>query len=204
MYPFRENTPEHRPGRAVCVHFSSYRTTLREDFQKRCGYCDDSDLLRIRSFAIDHFIPQNPVGFSHTIPPNDYYNLVYACSYCNTYKTNKWPTLDAAISNDGTIGFIKPTEQDYTDRFQRSKEGRIIPVDNTDTVANYIRSELKLWLPIHERMWKLEKVKKLNNDITNALASMDDGDLKTELQAIHYQVLLILTEIQDSIFIANE
>lgn len=204
MYPFRENTPEHRPGRAVCVHFSAYRTTLREDFKMRCGYCDDSDLLRIRSFTIDHFVPQNPVGFTHSIPSNDYYNLVYACSYCNTYKTNKWPTLNSSVPNDGVQGFIKPTDQEYTNRFKRSKEGRIIPSDSHDEVANYIKSELKLWLPIHERMWKLEKVKALNEKIKTALASMTDGKLKEELEGVHYQVLLLLTGIQDSIFMANE
>lgn len=204
MHLFRYDTPEHRPGRAICVHFTSYRSTLREDFKMRCGYCDDSDLLRIRSFAIDHFVPQNPIGFTHAIPPNDYYNLVYACNYCNTYKTNKWPTLNPAIPNDGIKGFIKPTEQEYSNRFKRSKEGRIIPVDDTDTVANYIKSELKLWLPIHERMWKLEKVKKLNRDIKVALSQMEDGDLKTELEYIHYEILLVLDNIQDSIFVANE
>lgn len=204
MYPFRITTPNHRPNRAVCDHYSSYRKTLREDFGNRCGYCDSSDLIRIRSYAIDHFIPQNPVGFTHTIAPNNYYNLIYACNYCNTYKSNKWPTLDPNNPNDGTEGFVKPTTVDYTSRFKRSKEGRILPNTDTDSVAKYIINELKLWLPVHERMWKLEKIRLLESKIKTALKNIPDGELKTEILDIHYKVLLMLTEIQDSIYKDNE
>ncbi|AEA45007.1 HNH endonuclease [Fluviicola taffensis] len=204
MYPFRIKTPEHRPDRAVCDHYSSYRTTLREDFENRCGYCDSLDLIRIRSFAIDHFIPQKPKDFTHTVPPNDYYNLIYACNYCNTYKSNKWPTKDASHPNDGKEGFIKPTIDDYKSRFNRSKEGRIIPVNEGDLVAKYIIDELKLWLPVHELMWKLEKLKSQNDKINSALEKITDETLRSEVQGVHYQVLLMLNQIQDSIFKENE
>lgn len=204
MYPFRLNTPKHRLDRAECEHYSSYKRTLREDFKNRCGYCDSLDLIRIKSYAIDHFVPQNPKDFTHSIKPNNYYNLIYACNYCNTYKSNKWPTKNPDEPNDGKFGFIKPTIDDYKSRFIRSKEGRILPLDTTDSVAQYIIDELKLWLPIHELMWKLEKLKSLNNDIRSALVNVTEPTLKTEIQAIHYQVLLMLDEIQDSILNENE
>ena len=67
MPVFRELTPNRRPDRKECKHYRSYRKTLREDFNNRCGYCDDSDRLRIRSFTIDHFVPQNPKDFRQMI-----------------------------------------------------------------------------------------------------------------------------------------
>lgn len=204
MYPFRKITPKHKVDRAECKHYSSYRDSLREDFTNRCGYCDSLDLIRIRSYAIDHFIPQNPKDFSHSIPPNNYYNLIYACNYCNTYKSNKWPTKDPDKPNDGAVGFIKPTSDEYKERFKRSKEGRILPADNNDNVAKYIIDELKLWLPVHELMWKFETLKSLNNELKSALIKVTDAVLKSEIQQVHYHVLQMLVEIQDSIYKENE
>jgi hypothetical protein len=102
------------------------------------------------------------------------------------------------------MGFIKPTVDDYKSRFIRSKEGRILPFDAQDSVAHYIIDELKLWLPVHELMWKLEKLKSLNNDIRSALENVTEPNLKIEIQAVHYQILLMLVEIQDSILKENE
>src|SRR5688500_7845216 len=119
MYPFKDATPKRRIDREECVHYESYRKTLREDFLSRCGYCGDIDVLRIRSFTIDHFVPQKPKNFSHTILANNYYNLVYSCRYCNSAKTNKWPTNDPALPNDGKVGFVEPTLELYTGMYQR-------------------------------------------------------------------------------------
>ena len=200
---FRNSTPIRRPNRIVCKHYSSYLVTLRADFNQRCGYCDDLDRLRIRSFTIDHFVPQNPDSFTHSISPNYYYNLVYACRYCNGAKTNKWPTKDGTIHNDGKIGFIDPVNDTYTKLFKRSKLGKIIPSKKSE-LAEYIIEELNLWLPIHERMWKLERLKQLNNQIKSRLSSFMDQELKNELKALHYQVLVELDAIQESIFVENE
>jgi len=204
MHPFRETTPIRRANRAECQHYSTYLKTLREDFKERCGYCDDSDTLRIRSYTIDHFVPQNPSGFAHTIKSNYYYNLVYACRYCNSAKTNKWPSLDATIHHNGKEGFIDPIEEDYTKLYKRSKTGKITPSDDTNDLAIHIIDELKLWLPIHERMWKLEKINKLNDLVENKINKVEDGELKTQLEQLHYQLLKSWKKIQESIFVENE
>ena len=204
MHPFRETTPTRRPERAECKYYNSYLKTLREDFQERCGYCDDSDRLRIRSYTIDHFIPQNPKGFIHDIKPNNYYNLVYACRYCNSAKTNKWPTKNHKVHNDGKMGFIDPVEKEYTDFYKRSNKGKIEPVDDKNVLAHHIIEELKLWLPIHERMWKLEKIKKLNELIQSKLDNVEAGEYKIELEQLHYQILKVWIKIQDSVFVENE
>ena len=204
MRPFREKTPTRRPGRTVCKHYTSYIDTLREDFNERCGYCDDSDRLRIRSYTIDHFVPQNPKDFSHNIEPNFYYNLVYSCRYCNAAKTNKWPTKDAKIHHNGKEGFIDPIEIEYTGLFKRWIDGHIIPAEEENILANHILSELRLWFPIHERMWKLEKIINLNRQIRIRLSNMKKGEIKDQLEKLHYEVYKIMDEIMESIFVENE
>lgn len=200
---FRKDTPSRRQDRNECKHYTSYKKTLKEDFNHRCGYCDDTDFQKVRNFTIDHFVPQNPTGFSHTIAPNYYYNLVYSCGYCNTSKTNKWPTNDSKKSNDGIVGFIDPIEQKYTNLYSRDINGRIQPVSSTNNLAKYIIKELKLWLPIHEKMWKLEKVRKLNKDIEKRLNGMLEGELKVKLEREHYEILKIWVSIQENIFTEN-
>ncbi|WP_289028713.1 HNH endonuclease [uncultured Algoriphagus sp.] len=200
---FRTATPTRRPDRKECKHYYSYLGTLRADFNQRCGYCDDFDRLRIRSFTIDHFVPQNPKDFEHDIPPNYYYNLVYSCRYCHGAKTNKWPTKDAQTPNDGKAGFIDPINDQYTKLYKRSATGKIIPSDDSE-LAKYIIKELKLWLPVHERMWKLEKVKQLNDKIEEKLKTITDETIKKELEQLHYEVLKVWYQIQESVFVENE
>lgn len=204
MYLFREITPIRRLNRAECKHYSSYLKTLREDFKERCGYCDDSDKLRIRSYTIDHFVPQNPSDFNHTIKSNYYYNLVYACRYCNSAKKNKWPSKDPRVHNNGKEGFIDPIDEDYTNLYKRSNTGKITPSDDTNDLAKHIIDELKLWLPIHERMWKLEKINKLNDLVENKIDKVGDGELKTQLEQLHYELLKTWKKIQESVFVENE
>lgn len=52
---FREHTPQRRDN---IEEKKNYRIPLREDFNYRCGYCDDRDFPRVEYFEIDHLIPQ--------------------------------------------------------------------------------------------------------------------------------------------------
>jgi hypothetical protein len=204
MNPFRLTTPTRRENRAVCEHYTSYRKTLIEDFNSRCGYCDDHHLYRIRSFTIDHFVPQKPANFKCTIPANHYYNLIYACRYCNEAKTNKWPTDDEKIHHNGEIGFIEPVNQEYTDLYKRSLHGRIEPVDESNKLAQYIIKEVKLWKPVHERMWKLEKVDNQINLIEEKLKAITDLNLRQEMETLRNELSNSWREIQKGIFTENE
>lgn len=203
MPEFRDFTPQRRQNRDVCTHYRSYQKTLREDFKKRCGYCNDIDKQRIRSYTIDHFVPQNPKDFTHNIASNDYYNLVYACHYCNSAKSNKWPTLDANVPNDGIVGFIEPTEIEYAQIFSRTSSGKIVPKEPS-ALADYIIEHLELWYPIHERMWKLEKVLGLHHEIQDRLRKTTNAALQQILKEAHYEILIEIVEIQSSVFVEND
>jgi uncharacterized protein (TIGR02646 family) len=188
----------------VCAHYESYRDTLREDFNKRCGYCDDTDLLRIRSFTIDHFVPRNPKDFKHDIEPNYYYNLVYACHFCNSAKSNKWMTTNVKESHDGERGFIDPTSDDYTNFFRRDKSGKIHSNGVNDVLAQFIVKELKLWLPIHEITWKLERLIELSNAIEEKINSETDEALKQDLEVRFNEIEIGLAKIFRNLFVENE
>lgn len=199
-HPFRSTpTPKHQKDRRECEHYSSYLKTLKKDFNKRCGYCNDIDLYKIRSFNIDHFVPRNPKDFTHSIKPNYYYNLIYACNYCNSAKSNKFPTKDPDKHNDGKIGFIKPTDDEYSDLFYRDKDGTIYPI-NENLLSEYIIRELNLKNPIHSLMWRLEKLVILTEQILQKVEETKDHrliDIKHELLEEYFKITRIIFSNND-------
>ena len=64
----------------------SPKTTVRERYQYRCGYCGVSEAHAGGELTIDHFQPRSAGG------REDEENLVYACINCNQYKGEFWPT----------------------------------------------------------------------------------------------------------------
>ncbi|KAF2082011.1 HNH endonuclease [Flavobacterium sharifuzzamanii] len=199
MYTFIDVTPAHRADAPVYAKYTQYKKILKEDFKRRCAYCHDLDNYRIRSFAIDHFVPRKPINFVTTIPPNKYENLIYSCSYCNRAKWNKWPTDKEDEENNGSIGFIKPTNTAYKDLFFRNPNGRIIPVAN-NILAVHIKDELLLWHPIHSLMWRIEKLMKLEEKVRSKLQAINND----ELNAIHHRITTEITDIARMIFHTND
>ena len=184
MYPFRDKRPIHRRNRKVCKHYKSYKITLRIDFNHSCGYCNDLDINRIRSYVIDHFVPQTPDGWMHRIKPNKYLNLVYSCSFCNGAKTNKWPTKKASVPNNGIEGFIMPTRYEYGRIFYRDTDGSI-KYNSANQLAKYIHKELNLWHPIHSLNWKFIRIlsqektlDKIYKQTRNVTIKQEINDLK--------------------------
>jgi 5-methylcytosine-specific restriction endonuclease McrA len=196
MHPFRQNTPKHRKNRKVYKYYKSYKKTLSIDFNNRCGYCNDYYHDHKRYFVIDHFVPQNPDGWSHSIPSNKYDNLIYACAFCNGAKSNKWPTKNENKSNDGTQGFIKPTLKLYTKVFRRDKDGSII-VYKKHLVGSYIHRELNFGLPIHSLNWKIEKFLEQEKVLENLYNKKNDIVLKQQLNEIKLLRLSFVDKINE-------
>lgn len=156
--PFRIITPKRRADRRICIDYKSYKKTLKEDFNSRCGYCNAFDKIKVRSFTIDHFVPQQPENFKCTIEPNKYDNLVYSCFFCNSAKTNKWPTNDESSHNNGNQGFIDPVDEKYAELFCRSSDGKIKTAVESNKLAEYIHRELKFDKIIHSITYTIEIV----------------------------------------------
>jgi uncharacterized protein (TIGR02646 family) len=195
----RDTPPTRRVGRKHCKHYNSYRKTLKEDFDSRCGYCASFDKIRSRSFTIDHFIPQNPEGWTHSLSPTDYYNLVYCCAYCNAAKTNKWPTRDVTKPNDGKVGFIDPVNPIYDQLFNRNDKGEIEVSNAANELANYIYIELNFKRTTHSILWKLEKIDISIRAIKEKAIMTTDGSL----QATLYQLLESYHALSDQFFNGN-
>lgn len=178
--PFRTSVPTRKTWVSVKAQWWSYRADLRDDFNKRCWYCDDTDSFRTISFAIDHFIPRNPKGWTHTILPNHYSNLVYSCHFCNSAKSNKWPTRNPAIYHNWLDGFVDPTTAEYDTLFYRNKNWIILKTGNWP--SSYMHRELNLWLPIHSITWMLEKMINMIQELDNLIPNITDPTLKAELE----------------------
>lgn len=204
MYPFRKNTPKRRENAKERKNYRSHKNDLKEDFNGRCGYCDDTDFFKIRSFAIDHFVPKTPKDFTHDIEPSYYFNLVYACNFCNGAKSNKWITKDASIHNDGKQGFVEPTSEEYTQLFKRDTDGAIVCNGINKNLSQYIIGELKLWYPVHRITWKLEKLNELEKNVSIEIQRLENSPLKTELVAMQNEIRGILIDLFRSLFVENE
>jgi len=126
------------------AHYSSFKPFLRNDFNGRCGYCDDEDFHAggTRGFQIDHFKPKSK--FEEL--KHDYSNLVYSCPFCNRAKWDKW---------ENNKGFIDPCNKDYDEHLFRNKLGKI---RYETPQGQYIFEELNLGLERHEILWLIRKI----------------------------------------------
>lgn len=62
--------------------------TIRDRFQRTCGYCGVNEVAAGGELTLDHHRPQSACGADALD------NLVYACVRCNQYKGDFWPTED--------------------------------------------------------------------------------------------------------------
>ena len=159
----RERVPQRREDVAEQGNYREYRGDLERDFNRRCGYCDDSsESVDPITFHIDHFAPKSKFPELET----SYDNLVYSCRFCNVSKSNKWIGNDPTVSNNGQRGFVDPCNQDYDNHLERSPEGRIVP---TTDLGKYMFLNLKLYLRRHEYLWVARRLKGLGEEVNQLL-----------------------------------
>lgn len=157
MNSFRDQHPIKRDDPKAVDHYREYKSDLKQDFNSKCGYCNDSDHWcgGWRFYQIDHFIPRK---YLVEISENDYSNLVYSCFFCNNAKRAKWPSKDEKVAIVGNKGFINPRNLEYCDQICRDNDGFIVP---TTELGKYMVKALKLNLKRHAIIWKLEKLELL-------------------------------------------
>ncbi len=176
MSIFRAHTPVRRIDAPEVKEHGEHRDRLKEDFQNRCGYCNDINTWRFIWYEIDHFVPQKHLK---KLKSTDYKNLVYSCRSCNNAKRAKWPTEDETKHNNGQVGFIDPCHVDFNKQFDRLETGRIIP--KTD-LGNWMFNALKLYKPQHEIIWNIEQLHNLIRELRVVVKEYPDkNDLKDRL-----------------------
>ncbi|MEQ9424859.1 MAG: HNH endonuclease signature motif containing protein [Cyclobacteriaceae bacterium] len=155
MYKFREIDPLTTSNNDAYDNYSAYKPVLEVDFHHCCGYCNDHDFLMNgwRGMHIDHFAPVKPFIELR----NTYENLVYACFYCNSAKSNDWATdsADSPCNEDETEGYMHPREIGYNDLFERTESGGIMPVH---PIGFYMYTKLNLGLLRHSVMFTIRRI----------------------------------------------
>lgn len=172
------NIQQQKPNRTCAktyANYTSFKPYIREDFNKRCGYCDDLDLFHggVRGYQIDHFKPHSIKRFSTL--KEEYSNLVYSCPFCNRAKSNKW---------EDTQGFLDPCESEFDNHLARNTKGRLI---SKTEQGKYIHTNLNFYLKRHELLWMIEKLQKQSIKIDSEIVRLGEG---------HEKELIILREFK--------
>lgn len=143
---------------------------LIEDFGNMCGYCGkNSDIMKER-FHIDHFVPQS----LDSDRKNDYYNLVLACPKCNLTKSNKWPTKDKDVPNDGIIGFVDPATDEYDFHLERDDVGYI---KGLTILGENICKSLNFNIRRTDLYWKIQKLYKMQEDLERIESELNKDEI---------------------------
>lgn len=173
--------------------YSKYKDILREDFGYICGYCGKSEKVTKNTFEIDHFVPQSLAPEREA----DYENLVYSCFTCNRKKSNKWPTENKNLCNDGKIGFIDPASVDYDVHLARNDDGSISGVTSVGVYMcnNVFKFKLR---PIKE-LWLCSEILLRQELLESKIAQMSSEE------AIEYiEINQQLKELQQFLFSKRE
>jgi len=142
------------------ANYTSFKPYIREDFNKRCGYCDDLDLFHggVRGYQIDHFRPHSIAKFTHL--KEAYSNLIYSCPFCNRAKWHKWKEN----------GFIDPCENLYDEHLARCGNGKL---KYKSLRGKYIYENLNLYLQRHEVLWSIERIQEQKKELKTYLKKLD-------------------------------
>jgi hypothetical protein len=133
----RTSTPKHKA-------YQRYKPYLREDFAYACVYCGmhENEAGGPRFFTVEHFRPKSRFPQLAT----EYTNLLYACSVCNTYKSNDWPHDDPLAAG---AGYLDPCEHDYDQHFGLAEA--FVLIGHT-AVARYMIDRLHLNRPMLQKL----------------------------------------------------
>lgn len=191
MIPFRKETPKRREIKIVVAKYSDHRDRLKEDYQRRCGYCNDADVWRTVWFEIDHFVPRK---YLNTIKDTNYSNLVYACRACNNSKGAHWPTRDELIHHKNNEGFIDPCDDEYAKQFIRYEDGKII---HQTQLGKWMYYKLKLHKPQHEIIWQIEELDSLIEGCEKLLEKTDNVALKNRVLDLYSKYRKYTKQLSD-------
>ena len=146
------------------ANYKSFKPYLREDFNRKCGYCDDSDVAcgGRRGFHIDHFKPHSIDCFASL--KQNYSNLVYSCPYCNGKKSDTWRDLE---------GFIDPCDSEYDNHIGRKENGKI---KFKTEQGKYIYYNLNLGLKRHELLWCIDRLNTQSELINSKINEIGEGN----------------------------
>lgn len=156
--------------------YNDYGPELREDFHHMCGYCGKGEAVTKKGFEIDHFVPQ-------ILAPdltNCYRNLVYSCFTCNRKKGAKWPTKDATLAHNGTIGICDPATEEFDLHLKRDADGKII---SCSAVGEYmLKKAFRFDKRPTEIVWKAMQIIEMKQDLRSRWETLAPGEKDEYMQ----------------------
>lgn len=177
-----EKFKEHEIKR-TCVDkfdkYSKYKPYLKKDFQERCCYCNMSSELLTIPYHVEHFIPIKAFEGKKDSLLTEYENLMWACPKCNLSKGDKYKGDFRTSSKIENELFYNPVETDYNDIFFRNEIGGI---DSEDAKGREMIKLLKLYRPIHNLAWLIERLEKLALNLEQAAKQETDEERKKLLE----------------------
>lgn len=164
--------------------YSDWKPILSVEGYHQCVYCfvNETYFGGVRNFHVEHYKPKTKF-----IPlTNVYSNLFYACSICNTFKSDDWPN-EPDMDYDKAF-YPNPSIVNYSDIFEIEHGTHIIKGKNfTSTyLVNRLflnRKQLVIYRKTNfvEEMYKIEieRVKKIKDflfdRITISKSSLERG-----------------------------
>lgn len=96
--------------------YRKYKPYLRKYFNHRCVYCEirEPEFGGMRNFCVEHYRSKSKFPQLKTAIEN----LLYACSYCNSFKGNYWPNLIQVLLNEI---ILNPRTDDINHHIETSK-----------------------------------------------------------------------------------
>lgn len=158
--------------------YHNYKPYLLEDFSHRCCYCNiHEQTLELVPFQIDHFIPKKRFEGKRDELLTQYNNLMLSCPKCNRAKSDQYvgdlmsPTIENQL-------FYNPDKTNYNDIFYRNELGGI---SSDDEKGKDMIKRLKLYRPLHNYAWLLEKLDHILTNLDSQIA-LSDGEKKEKLE----------------------
>ena len=145
-----------------------------------------SELLTI-SYHVEHFIPVKAFEGKKDTLLTEYENLMWACPKCNLSKGDKYKGNFQSSSKIENELFYNPVEVDYNDIFFRNEIGGI---DSDDAKGREMIKLLKLYRPIHNLAWLIERLEKLALNLEQAEKKETDLERKRLLSEAAGKVAL--------------
>lgn len=183
--------------------YSDWKSEIAEEGFHQCVYCAISENAfgGIRNFHIEHYRPKS----KRKDLENEFSNLFYACSICNSFKSDDWPA--EPNSDMSNIAYPNPSKINYND---------ILDVDTSCLVngknvsAKYIVERLYLNRPqlILERKQNLifSTIKSLNKIVNSQKEELYNSISQNQELTITYlkQLDAKINKIQDLLISAND
>lgn len=175
------NFKEHQIKRTCTEKFDfypKYRPYLEKDFHGRCCYCNMPNELLTISYHVEHFIPKKVFQGQKDSLLTDYDNLMWACPKCNLSKGDKYKGDFKSTTKIENELFYNPVDVDYNTIFYRNEYGGIA---SDDAKGCEMIKTLKLYRPVHNLAWMVERLEKLALELEQAAENETDLERKNLL-----------------------